>query len=152
MSGRGYEPVGDGNIGLESEVIAPEYETSGGGVGSESIGYETSIPVHPKILAPLCYLLPVLSGLLIIVFERRNTYVRLHAWQSILLSLAVYISSLLLFWVPFIPMLIHAVGFVAAIVCMVRAYKDSDTLTFFKLGIVGDFAERQVLGATVLPF
>ncbi|KAJ2896559.1 hypothetical protein IWW38_001984 [Coemansia aciculifera] len=114
--------------------------------------YETSIPVHPKILAPLCYLLPVLSGLLIIVFERRNTYVRLHAWQSILLSLAVYISSLLLFWAPFIPVLIHAAGFVTAVVCMVRAYKDSDTLTFFKLGIVGDFAERQVLGATVLPF
>ncbi|KAJ2451280.1 hypothetical protein GGF42_004295 [Coemansia sp. RSA 2424] len=150
MSGRGYEPVGDGNIGLESEVLGPEYETSGS--GGESIGYETSIPVHPKILAPLCYLLPVLSGLLIIVFERRNTYVRLHAWQSILLSLAVYISSLALFWAPFIPVLIHVAGFVAAVVCMVRAYKDSDTLTFFKLGVVGDFAERQVLGATVLPF
>ncbi|KAJ1998492.1 hypothetical protein GGI04_000280 [Coemansia thaxteri] len=155
MSGRGYEPVGDGNIGLESEIITPAHDVggSGGGGGSnESIGYETSIPIHPKILAPLCYILPVLSGLLVVVFERRNTYVRLHAWQSILLSLAVYISSLLLFWVPFVPLLIHMAGFVTAIICIFRAWKDSDTLTFFKLGMIGDFAERQVLGATVLPF
>lgn len=148
-SGHRYEAVGDGNIGVESEVISPPQESNG---GDDGVGYETSIPLHPKLLAPLGYLLPVIGGLVIVVLERRNTYVRLHAWQAILVWLVVYLSSLFLFWVPFIPWLIHIAGLVMMVFCMFRAWKDAETLTFFKLGIIGDFAERQVLGATVLPF
>ncbi|KAJ2453882.1 hypothetical protein EV183_001952 [Coemansia sp. RSA 2336] len=150
MSSHGYEAVGDGNIGVETEVVAPAADA--GSVNDESVGYETSIPIHPKILAPLSYIIPLISGLVIILLERRNTYVRLHAWQAVVLSLAVGVLSMLLFWVPLVPTLIHLASLVATAVCMFRAWKDADTLTFFKLGVVGDFAERQVLGSTVLPF
>ncbi|KAJ2789613.1 hypothetical protein H4R21_006702, partial [Coemansia helicoidea] len=74
-----YEPI-DGGVGLESEVVAPTYDAGSG--ADEGVGYETSIPIHPKILAPLSYVLPPLTGLLVIVLEHRNTYARLHAWQS----------------------------------------------------------------------
>ncbi|KAI8324986.1 hypothetical protein GQ54DRAFT_248684, partial [Martensiomyces pterosporus] len=106
--------------------------------------YETTIPIHPKILAPLSYILPVIAGLIVILLERRNTYVRLHAWQSTVLSLIVYISSVFFFWLRPVAGLIHLAGFFAAILCMFRAWKDAETLTFFKLGFIGDFAERQV--------
>ncbi|KAJ2479718.1 hypothetical protein IWW56_002913 [Coemansia sp. RSA 2131] len=149
-SGHRYEAVGDGNIGVEAEVISPVRDT--GSVNDESIGYETSIPIHPKILAPLSYMVPLVAGLIVILLERRNTYVRLHAWQAVIFSLAVGVFSMLLFWVPFVPTLIHIVSFFATGVCMYRAWRDAETLTFFKLGVVGDFAERQVLGSTVLPF
>ncbi|KAJ1856614.1 hypothetical protein GGH12_001190 [Coemansia sp. RSA 1822] len=149
-SGHRYEAVGDGNIGVEAEVISPVRDT--GSVNDESIGYETSIPIHPKILAPLSYMVPLVAGLIVILLERRNTYVRLHAWQAVIFSLAVGVFSMLLFWVPFVPTLIHIASFFATGVCMYRAWRDAETLTFFKLGVVGDFAERQVLGSTVLPF
>ncbi|KAJ1728739.1 hypothetical protein LPJ61_003876 [Coemansia biformis] len=145
-----YESVGDGNIGLETEVVAPAYDAGSG--NDEGVGYETSVPIHPKILAPLSYILPPVSGLFVVILERRNTYVRLHAWQSIVLVLATTLGSMLLFWVPFAPSAIHLAGFIAAVLCAFRAWRDADTLTFFKLGIIGDFAERQVLGTTVLPF
>ncbi|PIA17384.1 hypothetical protein COEREDRAFT_20630, partial [Coemansia reversa NRRL 1564] len=106
--------------------------------------YETSIPIHPKILAPLSYIIPLVSGLIVILLERRNTYARLHAWQAVILTLAAGLGSMLLFWVPFAPSLIHIASFVATAVCMYRAWKDADSLTFFKLGILGDLAERQV--------
>ncbi|KAJ1957022.1 hypothetical protein EC988_001047 [Linderina pennispora] len=146
MPEHAYESVGDGNIGVEAEVIPPR------SANNDSVGYETSIPIHPQILAPLSYLLGLLSGIVIVILEKRNTYVRLHAWQSIILSLLVTLGSLLLFWIPPIAGLIHLTGFFAAVLCMFRAWKDTDTLTFFKLGPIGDFAERQVLGSTVLPF
>ncbi|KAJ2137393.1 hypothetical protein IW136_003526 [Coemansia sp. RSA 678] len=149
-SGHRYEAVGDGNIGVEAEVISPVRDTSS--VNDESIGYETSIPIHPKILAPLSYMVPLVAGLIVILLERRNTYVRLHAWQAVIFSLVVGVFSMLLFWVPFVPTLIHIASFFATGVCMYRAWRDAETLTFFKLGVVGDFAERQVLGSTVLPF
>ncbi|KAI7830957.1 hypothetical protein BX661DRAFT_180372 [Kickxella alabastrina] len=149
MSGHRYESVGDGNIGVESEVISPAYDS---GSGNDSVGYETTIPIHPRILAPLCYILPLAPALIILLLEHRNTYVRLHAWQSIILGLAAGTASMLLFWIPFIPSLVQIAGLFAGFFCAFHAWKDSDTLTFFKLGVIGDFAERQVLGATVLPF
>ncbi|KAJ2697704.1 hypothetical protein H4R19_005645 [Coemansia spiralis] len=145
-----YESVGDGNIGLESEVVAPAHDAGSG--SDEGVGYETSIPIHPKILAPLSYVLAPVSGLLVIVLERRNTYARLHAWQSVIIALATAVASMLLFWVPFASSAIRLAGVIALIVCGVRAWKDTDTLTFFKLGMIGDLAERQVLGTAVLPF
>ncbi|KAI9501622.1 hypothetical protein GGI25_002983 [Coemansia spiralis] len=148
-SGHRYEAVGDGNIGIDAQVIPPQQDTTN---ANDSVGYETSIPIHPKILAPLSYVLPVIGGLIIIILERRNTYVRLHAWQSVILSMIVALGSMLLFWVPFVPYLIHLASFVVFVVCIYHAWKDAETLTFFKLGVVGDFAERQVLGSTVLPF
>ncbi|KAJ1965349.1 hypothetical protein GGI12_000827 [Dipsacomyces acuminosporus] len=147
MSGHGYEAVGDGNIGVETQPISPTHNTS-----NDSIGYETTIPIHPKVLAPLSYILPVLAGLIVILLERRNTYVRLHAWQSVILSLVLYIGSLFFFWIPPVIWLIHLCGLITAVYTMFRAWKDAETLTFFKLGIIGDFAERQVLGSTILPF
>ncbi|KAJ1666029.1 hypothetical protein IW140_000547 [Coemansia sp. RSA 1813] len=148
-SGHRYEAVGDGNIGVDSQVIPPPQDPTS---ADDSIGYETSIPIHPKILAPLCYVLPIAGGLVVILLERRNTYVRLHAWQSVIMSLIVGLCLTLLFWVPLIPYLIHFLSVVAFIVCAYRAWSDAETLTFFKLGVLGDFAERQVLGSTVLPF
>ncbi|KAJ2777731.1 hypothetical protein H4R18_004997 [Coemansia javaensis] len=148
-SGHRYEAVGDGNIGVEAEVVAAPYDAGSG--NDDGVGYETSIPVHPKILAPLCYLIPLASGLLIVLFERRNTYVRLHAWQAIILSLFASVASMLLFWLPLVPSAIHLASLVVLCLCIFRAWKDADTLTFFKLGFIGDAAERQVLGTAVLP-
>ncbi|KAJ1856009.1 hypothetical protein LPJ73_002250 [Coemansia sp. RSA 2703] len=150
MSGHRYESVGDGNIGVESEVITPT-QSSGTNV-NDSVGYETTIPIHPRILAPLSYILPLAPALIILLLERRNTFVRLHAWQSIILGLLAGTASMLLFWIPFIPSLIQVAALFAGFLCAYHAWKDSDTLTFFKLGVIGDFAERQVLGTTVLPF
>ncbi|KAJ2723522.1 hypothetical protein GGI07_002560 [Coemansia sp. Benny D115] len=148
MSSHRYEAVGDGNIGVESEVVTPAQQHS----THDSVGYETTIPIHPRILAPLCYVLPLAPALIILLLERRNTFVRLHAWQAIILGLAAGITSMALFWLPFVPPLVHLAAMVVSIYCAFRAWKDADSLTFYKLGVIGDFAERQVLGSTVLPY
>ncbi|KAJ1876964.1 hypothetical protein LPJ57_004201 [Coemansia sp. RSA 486] len=149
MSGHRYESVGDGNIGVETEVVTPSHDSSS---ANDSVGYETTIPIHPRILAPLSYILPLAPALIILLLERRNTFVRLHAWQSIILGLFAGTASMLLFWIPFLPSLIQLGALFAGFLCAYHAWKDADTLTFFKLGIIGEFAERQVLGTTVLPF
>ncbi|KAI8093897.1 uncharacterized protein BX664DRAFT_259709 [Halteromyces radiatus] len=43
--------------------------------------YETTLPIRVDIEAALTYLFPPLSGLLFLVLETQNDYVRFHAWQ-----------------------------------------------------------------------
>lgn len=80
-----------------------------------------------------------------------SSYVRFHAWQSIFLSAAVFVVSLLLSFVlvffmvfgPFIleviTRLIWLLWFALWIVCVVKALNGQR----FKLPVIGDLAEKQ---------
>ncbi|GAA5810916.1 hypothetical protein MFLAVUS_004344 [Mucor flavus] len=44
--------------------------------------YETTLPIRVDIEASLAYVLGPVTGLLLLILERQNDYVRFHAWQS----------------------------------------------------------------------
>ncbi|KAL9544787.1 hypothetical protein PS6_008582 [Mucor atramentarius] len=66
---------------------------SGSGTGSSSNStfngqqavrvnkYETSLPIRVDVEASLAYVLGPVTGLLLLILERQNDYVRFHAWQ-----------------------------------------------------------------------
>jgi len=100
--------------------------------------------------AVLCYILSFITGILFLALEpyNRNPFVRFHAWQSILLSLAliaVYISEFALFFV--MPLLLAWMISVALafglfflwLFLMWQAYNGKR----FSLPIIGQIAERQ---------
>ncbi|KAI7896748.1 uncharacterized protein EV154DRAFT_410835 [Mucor mucedo] len=43
--------------------------------------YETSLPIRVDVEASIAYVLGPVTGLLLLIFERQNDYVRFHAWQ-----------------------------------------------------------------------
>ncbi|KAI8083552.1 hypothetical protein BDF21DRAFT_337339 [Thamnidium elegans] len=43
--------------------------------------YETTLPIRVDIEASLAYILGPVTGLLLLILERQNDYVRFHAWQ-----------------------------------------------------------------------
>jgi uncharacterized membrane protein len=102
----------------------------------------TSIGLAENVAGLLCYVLGWVSGLISILLEPENKFVRFHAAQSMIVFSALAITSFVLTLVPFIGLilagLVSALGFILSIVLMVKAYQGA----MYKLPWVGDQAEK----------
>ena len=85
--------------------------------------------------ACLSYLVLWISGLFFFLFEE-DKFVKFHAMQSMIVFGILNVLS----WIPFLGWVFGIVGLVIWIVCMVKA----GTGVYYKLPIIGDWAERIV--------
>jgi uncharacterized membrane protein len=112
----------------------------------KAAGRTTSL--EPNIAGFLCYLFGWITGLVFILIEKENKFVRFHAMQSI-----VTFGAFNVIWIPlYILSRVHVIwvlalvleipigilAFVLWIVLMVKAYQGER----FKLPIAGDIAEK----------
>jgi uncharacterized membrane protein len=110
----------------------------------------------PNLAGALAYLLGPITGILFLVLEKTNAFVRFHAMQSTVLGVAWIV-----FWIGLsivtsvVPVLGWIVGFIVSIVLgiggfilwlllMWKAYQGQE----WELPIVGPFARKQVSGST----
>jgi uncharacterized membrane protein len=88
----------------------------------------------------LCYVLGWVTGLVFLLAEKENKYVRFHAMQSVLFFAALTVITL----VPVIGWLlspfIMIAGFVAWLVSIYKAYNGEE----FELPVVGKMARQQL--------
>lgn len=110
----------------------------------------TSTGLEPNIAGLLCYVLGWITGLIFILLEKENHFIRFHAMQSIVtfgaftvLSIAFSILHLIpfvgvIFWV--LNVITGIVAFILWIVLMVKAYQGER----YKLPIAGEFAEKHI--------
>ncbi|KAI9503283.1 hypothetical protein BX070DRAFT_175246, partial [Coemansia spiralis] len=107
--------------------------------------YETSLPIRHDVEAAIAYALNIYSGVFLLITEKKNDYVRFHAWQSSLLSI-VFIIALIV--TAFISNFLYWVTWILAIavdVYMVRrAYIDGAVFERFALPYVGQWATQFV--------
>ena len=105
---------------------------------------KTSTGLAENVAGLLCYVIGWISGLVFILIEQENKFVRFHAMQSIIVFGTLTIASLILGWIPFIgaffAWIITVIGFILWIVLMVKAYQG----TKFKLPWSGNLAEKWV--------
>lgn len=103
---------------------------------------KTSSGLQENVAGLLCYVVGWIGGLVFILIEPENKFVRFHAMQSI-----IVFGALNVIWIPlqFIPLLailigwlLGGLGFVLWIVLMVKAYQG----TMYKLPVAGDLAEK----------
>ncbi|MBI4497159.1 MAG: DUF4870 domain-containing protein [Chloroflexi bacterium] len=112
--------------------------------------------LDPRVAGVLCYPLSVVTGVLFLVLEKHDRFVRFHAWQSILLFIAylgvytvVNVLGNILSILPFIGTALWALsrtisgllGLVlvgVSVFLMVKAYQRER----YKLPYLGDVAER----------
>jgi uncharacterized membrane protein len=102
---------------------------------------ETSMGLQQNTAVALCYVLGWITGLIFFFTEKKNRLVRFHAMQSILLFGAVSIVTFILeqFWfLGFLVALLGIAAFVGWIILLVNAFQGR----YFKLPVVGDYAER----------
>lgn len=107
-------------------------------------GEESSINMDPNIAGLLCYLGGWLTGLIFFLIEKKNSFVRFHAMQSLIAFAALGIIMIVANVIPFIGPIIALVAWVLTIVVwilmMIKAYQGER----YKLPIVGDQAEKYI--------
>ena len=110
---------------------------------SESQG-KTSTGLEQNIAGLLCYVLGWITGIIFLILEKENQFVRFHAMQSIIVFGALTVVSIILNFIPVIGsilgFLIGILGFILWIILMLKAYKGEK----YKLPWAGDFAEKQL--------
>lgn len=105
---------------------------------------ETSSGLEPKVAGLLCYLGWWITGIIFLLIEKDNKFVRFHAIQSIATFGALCVALFILAWIPFVGWvlapLIWLLGIILWIVLMYKAYQEEE----WKVPIAGKFAEDQV--------
>ena len=109
---------------------------------------KTTTGLQQNVAGLLCYVLWWVSGLVFILLERENKFVRFHAMQSIVTFGAITIVSIALSILTIIPVIgaifvilnfiIGLLALVLWIVLMIKAYKGE----MYKLPWAGNQAEK----------
>jgi len=111
---------------------------------------KTSTGLAENVAGLLCYVLGWVSGIVFILIEQENKFVRFHAMQSIVTFGSITVISIVLSilgLIPFIGVLFDILGYIVGliafvlwIVLMVKAYQGVK----YKLPWTGDFAEKRI--------
>lgn len=103
----------------------------------------SSTGLDPKVAGLLCYLGGFITGIIFLVLEKQSRFVRLHAVQSIVVSVAIIIISFLLGAIPIIGWLLGFLFWPVSVILwiglMVLTYQGK----LYKLPIIGDWSEQQ---------
>jgi uncharacterized membrane protein len=105
---------------------------------------KTALGLNENIEGLLCYVLGWVTGIVFLVIEKKNKFVRFHAMQSLATFLPITIGAWIISWIPFIGpffgTLLWILGFILWLILIAKTYQGEK----FKLPLAGDFAEKQV--------
>jgi uncharacterized membrane protein len=97
-----------------------------------------------NVSGALSYVLGLFTGVLFLVVEKDDKFVRFHAVQSILFSVAVYIIYMVLVFIPIIGWILlpiwSLVSFIYWLILIFRAYNGKE----YELPYLGKIAHDQV--------
>jgi len=103
---------------------------------------KTSTGLEDNVAGLLCYVAGWVSGLIFLLIEAENKFVRFHAMQSIIVFGALNVIGIVFGWIPYFSLfmwpLVGGVWFVLWVVLMYKAYQGM----IYKLPIAGDLAEK----------
>jgi len=101
---------------------------------------KTTSNLPKNTAAALCYIAGWVSGLIFILIEKKDEFVRFHAMQSIITfgGLTILAMVPVVGWIlsPFVMIL----GFILWLVCIIKAYHGEK----FALPVVGELAKKQL--------
>ncbi|WP_419095501.1 DUF4870 domain-containing protein [Alkalihalobacterium alkalicellulosilyticum] len=105
---------------------------------------KTSTGLDENIGGLLAYVLGFVSGIVFLLIEKENQFIRFHALQSIIVFGSLAIVNFVLGFIPIVSLLsgiiIPLIIFVLWVVLIFKAYKGEK----YKLPIAGDIAEQQL--------
>ena len=104
---------------------------------------KTSIGLEANVAAALSYGALFVTGIIVILIEKDNKFVRFHAMQSIITFGAIFILQMALVFTIFLVFLLPVLNIAALIlwiVLMIKAYQGEK----FKLPVIGNIAEQKI--------
>jgi uncharacterized membrane protein len=111
--------------------------------GGAKVEAETTVGMSPNTAGLLCYVLGWITGIIFVILEKKSTFVKFHAWQSIMTFGVLFVAYLILFWIPIIGLilgiLIGILSFILWIILLIQA----GTGKMWKVPWAGNWAEKQ---------
>ncbi|MFS0688323.1 DUF4870 domain-containing protein [Sporosarcina sp. 179-K 8C2 HS] len=105
-------------------------------------GNNTSIGLTENVGGLLCYIFII--GLIFLFMEKENRFIRFHALQSVFMSIAILLISIVLGFIPLFgaiaSLLLSPLAFALMIFMMYQAYQGN----YYKLPFIGDVVENQL--------
>lgn len=105
---------------------------------------KTFLDLDEDVEGLLCYIVGWITGIVFLVLERENKFVRFHALQSVLTFLPLSVLAWILGWLPFVGWALAALVWILTVILwlilMFKAYRGEK----YKLPIVGEIAEKGI--------
>jgi uncharacterized membrane protein len=98
----------------------------------------------PNVVAVLAYVGGALTGIVVLIMEKKDQFVRFHAMQSIVTFLLVLVANLLLRNIPVVGRLAYLPFALAVTALWIALMAKAFMGERYKLPYIGDFAERQL--------
>lgn len=106
----------------------------------------TALGIDENVEAVLCYIGAWITGIIFLILEKENKFVRFHAMQSLVFFIGLFILGMVVRIIPIlgpiISFLITPIGIIVWLLLMYKAYQGEK----YKLPYVGNFAEEQIFG------
>jgi len=103
---------------------------------------ESSTGMSADIAGLLCYLLMWITGIAFIVIEKKSTFVKFHAWQSIMTFGVLTVALLILGPIPFIGRILWTLIFILMVVLWIILLIQAGTGKMWKVPGAGNWAEK----------
>lgn len=104
----------------------------------------TSTGIQQNVAGLLCYLVGWVTGIVFLIIEKENKFVRFHAVQSIVVFGGYTVIAIILSFIPIIGwiigLLLGIAAFILWIMLMLKAYQGQT----YKVPIAGKIAEDQI--------
>ncbi|HEU5380978.1 MAG TPA: DUF4870 domain-containing protein [Ktedonobacteraceae bacterium] len=121
---------------------APQQRFPYSAPGDVSVTEMTSMGLRARTAGMLCYLFGWVGGLIFLLLERDNRFVRFHAAQSILFFGAVNVLAWVCSFFPFaffgLGIAVGLAGFIGWVVLMIAAYRGQ----YYRLPFLSKYAEQ----------
>jgi len=132
--------------GAENPEGAKFCSKCGAGLGT-SVGVspeaESSTGLSANVAGLLCYVLVWITGIIFVVLEKKSTFVKFHAWQSIMTFGVLTVAQLVLGWIPFVGWILNILIGILMFVLWLILIIQAGTGKMWKVPGAGDWAERQ---------
>ena len=92
----------------------------------------------------LCYVLGWITGIVFLVLEKKSTFVKFHAYQSIMTFGILTVAQLVLGWIPFIGWVLNILIGILMLILWIILIIQAGTGKMWKVPWAGDWAEKQI--------
>lgn len=105
---------------------------------------KTTLGIDQNLEAVLCYVGAWITGIIFLIIEKDNEFVRFHAMQSTVTFLVIFIIGVVFPIIPIIGAIISflmtPIGIILWLLLMYKAYQGER----YKLPYAGEFSEKQI--------
>jgi uncharacterized membrane protein len=104
---------------------------------------ESSTGLTANVAGLLCYVAGWITGIIFVVLEKKSTFVKFHAWQSIMTFGVLTVAYLVLHWIPFIGWILSILVYILMAILWIILMIQAGSGKMWKLPGAGDWAEKQ---------